>query len=306
MRSCFDEINNIILPQAQARGITFDCDIYADRSLVYSADKTRIEQILVNLLNNAVKFTPKSGRVLLSLKTTEGNGGRVWLTAKVKDDGIGITPEFQKRMFEPFSLDVEHQGGATGGTGLGLSIVKRLVELMGGTLKCESAVGKGTEFTVKIPIAATDERRLFHERAPQKEEADAADLSGLRVLLVDDHKLNILVAKKLLERKNITVDVAENGREALDKFRAAAPGFYDAILMDIRMPVMDGLEATRLIRAEERDDAKKIPIIAMSANAFDEDVRLSLDAGMDVHLSKPVEPQLLYETLEKFTKERPS
>ena len=302
----FDEINNIILPQAQARGITFDCDIYADRSLVYSADKTRIEQILVNLLNNAVKFTPKSGRVLLSLKTTEGNGGRVWLTAKVKDDGIGITPEFQKRMFEPFSLDVEHQGGATGGTGLGLSIVKRLVELMGGTLKCESAVGKGTEFTVKIPIAATDERRLFHERAPQKEEADAADLSGLRVLLVDDHKLNILVAKKLLERKNITVDVAENGREALDKFRAAAPGFYDAILMDIRMPVMDGLEATRLIRAEERDDAKKIPIIAMSANAFDEDVRLSLDAGMDVHLSKPVEPQLLYETLEKFTKGRPS
>ncbi|MCD8233687.1 MAG: response regulator [Cloacibacillus porcorum] len=114
------------------------------------------------------------------------------------------------------------------------------------------------------------------------------------------------MAKKLLERKNITVDIAENGREALDKFRSAAPGFYDAILMDIRMPVMDGLEVTRLIRADERDDAKKIPIIAMSANAFDEDVRLSLDAGMDVHLSKPVEPQLLYETLEKFTKGRPS
>ena len=173
-------------------------------------------------------------------------------------------------------------------------------------MECESDVGKGTKFTVKVPLAVTGERRLSHARTPQKEEACDADLSGIRVLLVDDHKLNILVAKKLLERKNITVDVAENGREPLDKFRAAAPGFYDAILMDIRMPVMDGLEATRLIRAEERDDAKKIPIIAMSANAFDEDVRLSLDAGMDVHLSKPVEPQLLYETLEKFTKERPS
>lgn len=303
-----DEINNIILPQARTKGITFDCDVDADRIQIYSADKTRIEQILVNLLNNAVKFTPERGRVLLAFKTAEGNGGRVWLTAKVKDDGIGITPEFQKKMFEPFSLDVERQGGATGGTGLGLSIVKRLVELMGGTLDCESAVGKGTEFTVKIPLAATGERRLSHERTPQKEQADDADLSGIRVLLADDHKLNILVAKKLLERKNIIIDIAENGREALDKFRAAAPGFYDAILMDIRMPVMDGLEATRLIRAEERGDAKKIPIIAMSANAFDEDVRLSLEVGMDAHLSKPVEPQVLYETLERFAgrKKRPS
>lgn len=292
------------MPQVRTRGITFDCDIDADRSLVYNADKTRIEQILVNLLNNAIKFTAEGGHVVLILKTEDIN--ETLLTAVVKDDGIGISPEFQKRMFEPFSLDTERQGRATGGTGLGLSIVKRLVALMGGSVECESDVGKGTKFTVKVPLAVTGERRLSHERTPQKEEAGDAGLSGIRVLLVDDHKLNILVAKKLLERKNITVDVAENGREALDKFRAAAPGFYDAILMDIRMPVMDGLEATRLIRAEERDDAKKIPIIAMSANAFDEDVRLSLDAGMDVHLSKPVEPQLLYETLEKFTKERPS
>ena len=299
-----DEINNIILPQVRTRGITFDCDIDADRSQVYNADKTRIEQILVNLLNNAIKFTAEGGHVVLILKTEDIN--ETLLTAVVKDDGIGISPEFQKRMFEPFSLDTERQGRATGGTGLGLSIVKRLVALMGGSVECESDVGKGTKFTVKVPLAVTGERRLSHERTPQKEEAGGADLSGIRVLLVDDHKLNILVAKKLLERKNITVDIAENGREALDKFRAAAPGFYDAILMDIRMPVMDGLEATRLIRAEERDDAKKIPIIAMSANAFDEDVRLSLDAGMDVHLSKPVEPQLLYETLEKFTKGRPS
>ncbi|MDO5116362.1 MAG: ATP-binding protein [Synergistaceae bacterium] len=294
------DITNIISQQAAAKGVFFTASApEVDLEQPYMADKTRLEQILINLLNNAIKFTPKGGSVTLTLRTDK-EWETTRLTAIVKDSGIGITPEFQEKMFEPFLLDAERQAGASGGTGLGLSIVKKLTELMNGSVECRSAVGEGTEFTVNLPLPTADEQPPRGEEREEKQ--PEADFAGCRILLVDDHELNIIVAERLLEKFGFLVDTAANGQEAADKFLAGEPGRYNAILMDVRMPVMDGLEAAKLIRASQREDAEKIPIIAMSANAFAEDVQISRAAGMNEHLSKPIEPDKLLETLAKFIK----
>jgi CheY-like chemotaxis protein len=212
----------------------------------------------------------------------------------VADNGIGMTEEFQReKLFQPF--EQEYRGsGQESGTGLGLSIVKNLVELMGGAIVCRSAPGRGTVFDVTLPT-----KSAAPPAAPEKpaQRADTAHLAGKRVLLCEDHPLNREIAEKLLQAVGVTAEAAENGKIGLERFRASAPGFYDAVLMDIRMPVMDGLEASRAIRALNRPDAKSVPIIAMTANALDEDLQRSVDAGMNAHLAKPVNPDTLYRTL---------
>ena len=219
----------------------------------------------------------------------------------VTDTGIGISPEFQRRMFRPFEQADTGTTSAYGGTGLGLAISKNLVELMGGRITAESAPGKGSRFTVRVPLPLPEPPApdaAVHLLPP----SSLPDLAGRRCLLAEDHPLNAEIARRLLEARGMAVDTAANGREALDAFSRSPTGFYDLVLMDIRMPVMDGLAAARAIRRLERPDAASVPILAMSANAFEEDRETSRAAGMNAHLAKPVEPAELYDTIGAFMK----
>ena len=422
-------INNIIYEQASANGLSYDSIITGFVANSYQGDAMKLQQILLNLLGNAVKFTPRGGKVQLIISQEHIKNGKAILRFVVNDTGVGISEEFQKKMFEPF--EQEHTGITTAyaGTGLGLAITKNLVQLMGGTISVNSIVDVGTEFIVNIPLGIVDEQehthtsvcfnkmsalivddeiliceqaerilteigmraewvdsgykavatvkakwqegkgydiilvdwkmpeqdgietarqiraivgqnvtiivitayewaeiereakeagvnllitkplfknslissfeRIFSEKIPPKPAIQNTiyDFTGKRVLLVEDHMLNVEVAKRLLQSKGMQVDVAENGLMAIECFSKVPVGYYDVILMDIRMPIMDGLTAARSIRQLKKETAKTIPIIAMSANAFDEDIEKSRLAGMNAHLTKPIEPDLLYRTI---------
>ncbi len=292
----FEEtLRTLLQPKAEEKGVEFVM-LSGMRSLetVYF-DELRLQQIFVNLIGNAIKFTPKGGRVEFAFSDgTITEDGHLPLTFTVCDNGIGMSEEFlQSRMYQPFEQERLSGRQTETGTGLGLSIAKQLIEQMGGTIECESMLGSGTTFTVKLSPAIGGK----YEDPVTKKEASYERLSGARILVCEDNRMNTVIARKLLEKVGCHVETAENGSLGVEKFSASKPGEFAAILMDIRMPVMDGLEATKAIRALERPDAASVPIIAMSANAFDEDVKTSLDAGMNAHLAKPVEPQRMYETL---------
>jgi CheY-like chemotaxis protein len=216
----------------------------------------------------------------------------------VQDTGIGISREFQKVLFTPFSQEGRVDNATNRGSGLGLAITKRFVDLMGGTIAVNSALGKGTTFTVVIVFDSLPEKTGIPEKPVPKKAVDFPLLKGAHILLFEDHPLNQEITKALLEKKGSIVEVAENGQIGLAKFEKSSPHFFHLILMDIRMPILDGFEATRAIRALKRKDAETIPILAMSADAFEEDVKLSLAAGMNGHIAKPVDPQFLYEKIE--------
>ena len=254
-------------------------------------DKLRLQQIFINLINNAIKFTPPGGHVTLRIDAQPGRDREITVLFSVTDDGIGMAEEFlREKLYEPFVQ--EHRVESTeSGTGLGLSIVKELVTAMGGSITCDSAPGKGTTFQVALKTERAD------APAPQEPPRGQAELSGARVLLCEDHPLNREIAGRLLQAVRISVVTAENGKIGAELFEKSEIGYFSAVLMDIRMPVMDGLEATRAIRAMERADAGTVPIIAMTANAFDEDVQTALAAGMNAHLAKPIQPQKLFQTL---------
>ena len=429
-------VNSVIYEQALDKGLTYDCITTGFVAETYIGDAMKLQQVLVNLLGNAIKFTPSGGKVQLIVSQDRQENKTAYMKFTVNDTGCGISEDFQKKMFDPF--EQENAGGSQyGGTGLGLAISKNLVDLMGGDISVSSIVGVGTEFVVTVPLSivldkygagqsgiipfgkmnvlvvddeiliceqvqrtlveigmkaewvtsghqavkrvkeqwnakkfydiimvdwkmpdmdgietARQIRRIVgpdvtiiiitaYEWAGIEKEARAAgvnllitkplfksylistfqrifspkvnarptaevsfDFTGKRVLLVEDHLLNVEVAKRLLEAKGMSVDVAENGLVAIESFAKTPVGYYDVILMDIRMPVMDGLTATRSIRQLKKSTAKTIPIIAMSANAFDEDMEKSRLAGMNAHLAKPIEPQQLYETLMEFLKDK--
>ncbi|MEG2221843.1 MAG: response regulator [Oscillospiraceae bacterium] len=428
-------INTICVEQAKAKGVDYDAVLTSFTQRVYIGDTMKLQQVLINLIGNAIKFTPAGGKVQFMIHQERIQNGQATLRFTINDTGIGIKEDFLPRLFEPF--EQAHTGATAiyGGTGLGLAICKNLVELMGGTITVNSIEGVGSEFTVSIKLGVPAQReqltelstpcnfsqlaalvvddeivicqhtqdilrtmgmqaewassgaqaidqvreRQAHDRyydvilldwkmpemdgietarrirelvGPEvtiimmtaydwaliEEEAKRAgvnllipkplfrssvlsafeqvyggrerraaaalpvvyDFTGKRVLLVEDHALNVEVARRLLEAKHMTVEVAENGLAAIEAYAAAPLGYYDGILMDIRMPVMDGLTAARSIRQMKKGSAKEIPIIAMSANAFDEDVAKSMAAGMNAHLAKPIEPQILYQTLHGF------
>lgn len=248
-------------------------------------DKSRFNQIFVNLLTNAVKFTPAGGQVELVIQRAPLPDGRLHEHVEVRDTGIGMSPEFVARALEPFAQ--EHEDDARLGAGLGLTLARRIVDLMGGTLAIDSTLGVGTTVTVELDVA------MVPGKTGVPASPAAADLAGRRVLLCEDNRINAEILDHLLGRAAMTMDWAENGRAGLERFEHSDAGFYDAILMDVRMPEMDGLEATRAIRALDRPDARSIPIIAVTANAFDEDRRECLAAGMDGHVTKPVDPAAL-------------
>ncbi|MEG1637899.1 MAG: ATP-binding protein [Erysipelotrichaceae bacterium] len=296
-----DAIKTIVGSQAETKGVHYQVTQFVDNDVYYLGDRVRLQQILINILSNAVKFTPKDGSVQLNISKISEKEDKVIICFEISDTGIGISKDFLPSLFQPFSQEHVGANSSYGGSGLGLAISKNLAELMGGEIKVESELGKGTTFRVILPFTISNKEKLIEEANISKDEINKYDFSGMRILLVEDHELNVMVATKLLEFKRATVEVANNGEDGLNMFKNSLDHYYDAILMDIRMPIMNGLEATKAIRAIDREWAKAIPIIAMSANAFDEDIIKSKKAGMNVHLGKPIEPELLYQTLYQVT-----
>ncbi|MCI9338553.1 MAG: response regulator [Lachnospiraceae bacterium] len=291
MHEMLDTIGELIAPQAAAKQIDFVKEIRISHNC-FSADRMRISQVLINLLGNAVKFTPERGRVALSVEELENSGSWARVSFAVSDTGIGIAKEDQERVFRSFE-QASSNPSKQQGTGLGLSISSRLVQMMGSNIQIESEPGAGSTFRFTIPIDFGEdmETEVFKEEV---------SFEGYRVLVVEDNELNAEIAQCLLEERGFEVDCAYNGAEAVERIKGTQPGTYDVILMDIMMPVMDGLEATRAIRAMEREDCHTIPIVAMSANAFDDDLKKSVECGMNGHLSKPVDVEKLYQTLEEI------
>lgn len=286
-----DTIRELIAPQIAGKHIDFVQDIQLTHSW-FVADRMRISQVLINLLGNAVKFTPAEGRIVLTVHETETTETEARVYFAVQDTGVGIAKEDQGRVFRSFE-----QAGATAadpskqrGTGLGLSISSRLIQMMGSSIQLESEMGEGSTFSFSILLELGENI----EAGPEEEEIS---FDGCRILVVEDNELNAEIAQSLLEERNFEVDCVYDGAQAVERIRTTEPGTYDVILMDIMMPVMDGLEATRTIRSMEREDCRTIPIVAMSANAFDDDLKKSVECGMNGHLSKPVEVDKLYQKL---------
>ena len=301
--SCSDflkVLKTIFEPLCTKKKLTFEFSPEMEK-LSICVDKVRLEQIFFNLISNAEKFTPEGGSIKFQVRNVVLKDKAVTCDFVVADSGVGISEEFQKKMFSPFEQEGRGQREGQQGTGLGLAIVKNIVELMKGAIAVKSAEGAGTTVTVRLTLPLC-------EKAPENSCLSADNdklfqlLCGKKILLAEDHPLNSEIAQKLLARQGIITFPAANGKECVDKFQKSAQGEFAAVLMDIRMPVMDGLEAARRIRALERADASSIPIIAMSANAFDNDVKESLKAGMNAHLAKPIDPELLYKTLYDYLK----
>lgn len=281
---------------------TFHVDFDDMRDTVVWYDSLKLRQIMLNLISNAVKYTPDGGTVthiMRQLPCETPGYGRYEII--VEDNGIGMSKEFVEHIYEQFSRSDDSITKETQGTGLGMAIVKKLVDLMNGTIRIDSEVGRGTVITVTLDLKIASEEEKQRIENAGIPDTDPADLKGLRILLVDDNELNREIAKEILEEEGcIVADTAENGAVVLGKVRMSAPGDFDLILMDVQMPVMDGYEATRRIRALENRELAGIPIIAMTANAFEEDRKKALDAGMNAHLAKPVDIRKLKETLATF------
>ena len=295
-REMKQQIDTIVGGQCEEKQLHYETKLIGSMDDHFIGDALRIKQIIVNILGNAVKFTDAPGTVTFSAEQKEEKDDSCLLCLTMRDTGVGIDEEFLPRIFEPFSQEDATTTNRYGGSGLGLAITKNMVELMGGSISVESEKDQGTTFCVALPL-----QRSRHEGNASKhpQEGAAVSLAGLHVLVAEDMAVNANILIMLLEMEKITSEWAENGRLAVEMFANSAPGRFDAILMDLRMPEMDGLTATREIRKLDRPDAKTIPIIALTANAFEEDVRNCLEAGMNEHLAKPMDIELVKDSLRR-------
>ena len=294
-----DELEHLLSEQAKAQGLELKVDYSKLRDRDVFCDKTRLNQVLLNLLSNAVKFTPAGGHVSFTLTQLEQlSPGKGVYEIRVKDDGIGMTAEFTKRVFEPFERERTSTVSKIQGTGLGMAIAKNIIDMMGGTIDLHTKKGEGTEFVLRLELVLQAQPKPVE--AKQQEllpEASSESFAGKRLLLVEDNELNREIACMILCKYGFELETAENGQEAVEMVAAAAPGYYDLVLMDIQMPIMDGHEATRRIRALENPELAKVPIVAMTANAFDEDRRAAKDCGMNGFISKPINMQEVIQAL---------
>ena len=256
----------------------------------------------MNLSSNAIKYNHFHGTVNVHCEELSDDGNMAVFQFVCSDTGLGMSEEFQKHAFDVFAQEGKRSTTTFSGSGLGLSIVKDIVELMGGTIELESEENVGSTFMFTVPFEID---HLAENNDPQKDNCpQSMDLSGKRVLLVEDNAINMEIAHAILEEEHLNITEAKNGKEALEIFQNSKLNEYDVIIMDVMMPVMDGLEATKAIRMLEREDAKRIPIIAMTANAFEEDRKACLDAGMDEHIGKPIDIPLLKRTITKAIGDR--
>ena len=293
LRACVEECLGAFRMQAEREGKDLRESFQAGHTAVLG-DPFRIQQVLNNLLSNAFKFTPAGGSISLAVQQTDG-GEYAHYTFTVSDTGIGMSPAFLERIFEPYARELRFSDRQAAGTGLGMSITKSLVAQMGGEIRVESAPGAGSTFTVVLPLAAA-------EGAAAAQEAPAGQgpfsLEGLHLLLAEDNEINMEITTELLTAQGAEITQAWNGLQAVEKFRGAEPFAFDAVLMDMQMPELDGCQAARAIRALDRPDAAEVPIIAVTANAFAEDLAETTAAGMNGHISKPIDFQALRRALE--------
>ncbi len=310
LREAMDSIVNIIQPQVKEKNQQFEAVVHETLSENVRCDGVRLNQILINLLGNAVKFTPDGGFVRISVyqEALPGDDLRVRTHFLVSDTGIGMSKEYQKEIFSSFSREENARVRKTEGSGLGMAITKYIVDAMGGSISVRSEQGRGSEFHVVLDLEKAAEQEIdeMKRSAGTSGEADAYSeeeitpaLKGKHILLAEDNEINWEVASELLSVLEMEMDWVENGQICLAKFKESPVGYYDAVLMDVRMPVMDGYEATRAIRKLERKDAD-IPIIAMTADAFSEDIQKCLECGMNDHLSKPIDIQAVARKLKKY------
>ncbi|MDO5111557.1 MAG: ATP-binding protein [Clostridia bacterium] len=281
--------------QATEKDVRLDIHTDSAMSRYYVGDKQRLSQILMNLINNAIKFTDSGGSIDVSFALLERLESRDRIRLVVADTGIGMNDAFMEKLFTPFTQDAS---GVGGGSGLGLSIVKSFVDMMGGTISAKSKKGEGSTFEVVLELARAEAPASVTVQSATP--PDESAFVNKRVLLVEDNDINLLIAAKIIARFGPLVETATNGMAALMKYTETAPGYYDAIVTDIQMPEMNGYEFADAVRALDRPDAKTIPILAMSANAFDDDMRKSLQHGMNAHLKKPIEMDEFKATLLKY------
>ena len=294
------QLDSIIRQQASQRRQTFTVETHMQHENVL-ADPNRLNQVLMNILSNAVKYTPQGGHIRLAVDELTHTEHYAKYRFIVQDDGIGMSAAYQKTLFDPFTREEKSGTNKVQGTGLGMAITKSIIDLMGGTIRVESATGKGTRFEVvlEFPIDAEADKVQTAPALPEEAEA-VSPLSGMNFLCAEDNAINAEILELLLETKGARCTICSNGQEIVDAFASVKPGEYDMILMDVQMPVMDGLEATQRIRSGENPLGRVIPILAMTANAFLEDMQKSRDAGMDEHLSKPVDINALEQTVKRF------
>ena len=292
LEDCIYEAADLVRTQLSLKNIDFTvfCDI---RHKWVRCDKNLLNRALINLLCNAGKFTDEEGSVSLQLTELSESDETSCYTIRVKDTGIGMSPEFVERLFTPFEREKTSTVSKIQGTGLGMAITKSILDLMGGTIEVHTEQGKGTEFilTISFPLEEPE------EKTPVK--TNITNFDGIRTLLVEDNAINMEIAQMILTQVGMRVDTAENGQIAVDMVVASEPGYYDLILMDIQMPVMDGYTAARAIRELENRSLASIPIIAMTANAFKEDVKAAEEAGMQGHIAKPIDIDAMMQTVSK-------
>jgi signal transduction histidine kinase/ActR/RegA family two-component response regulator len=288
-------------PACQQKGLKFSVSMKSAATGCILADKIRINQIVLNIISNAVKYTPAGGTVTYTSKSRNMPDGKILYAFEVSDTGIGMSEEFQKNLFKPFTQEFDNpeRAKAETGTGLGLAIVKRMVDLMGGEITVKSELGKGTVISVNIvfPNANADPNYIKHEEQ-KKQKHERSMLKG-KILLAEDNEINTEIAQRIIRKFGLDVTAVRNGAEAVEMFENSQRGEFSAILMDIQMPVVNGYEAAEKIRCSKRPDAQTIPIIAMTADAFAEAVERCKVCGMNGHLTKPIDPDMLYETLDR-------
>ncbi len=296
LENCVQEACDLVRMQLEAKkiGLSVSCDAAHKWVL---CDKVMLDRILMNLLCNAGKFTEENGSVSLQLTELAAGGGAGSYEIRIKDTGIGMSREFAERLFIPFERERTSTISRIQGTGLGLAITKSLVDMMGGRITVQTEKGTGTEFTITVGFPLAEPEEEIHTGAE-----DEISFEGMRALLVEDNMINMGIAQMLLEQAGFLIETAENGKIALDMAAAAEPGYYDVILMDIQMPVMDGYMATKAIRSLPDRRLAGVPIIAMTANAFQEDIRKAGEVGMNGHIAKPLNIPSMRATLQHVLK----
>jgi signal transduction histidine kinase/CheY-like chemotaxis protein len=290
----FEGICQLFEEQMKQKGLTFEVHDAQVTDRYVWCDQKNINRVLLNVISNAYKFTPEGGSITATLYQSGSENGYGSYELRVQDSGIGMSKEFVEKMFNAFERERTSTVSGVEGTGLGLAITKKLIDLMGGTIEVVTSPGSGTQMIMRLKLKLAGEDDLPKPASAPEEEID---FSQKKLLLVEDNLVNMEIARMVLQQKGFTVDTAENGQEAVDKVTSSEPGTYDAILMDIQMPVMDGYTAAKAIRALDDKRLADIPILAMTANAFHEDVQAALDAGMQAHIAKPIDINVLMDEL---------
>ena len=290
------DLRTIIQPNISSKKLTLSVDSQNVAHEDIVTDKLRLKQVLLNILSNAIKFTPEGGNINFLVTEKASSEGVADYEFRIKDDGIGMSEEFQKTIFDAFSRERTSTVSGIQGTGLGMSITKNIVDMMGGTITLSSHEGEGSEFVVALPCKISDKK----PGKEKKETNEMPDFTGKCVLLAEDNEMNQLIAKEILTEAGFTVEIADDGQDALDKVKEAPAGHYDVIMMDIQMPRMDGYEAARQIRLISDEKKASVPIVAVTANAFEEDKKTAMEAGMNGHLAKPYDIPAMMDMLAKL------